>query len=441
MSRKFISTLGTGNYLSCKYYNKDISIETRFIQEALIEMYMNNPTKDDKVVIFITEKAWQKNWCNNDDSSTGLKDILDKKYPDINVKAVKIKEGNSEEELWDTFDKILNEIEDDDNIIFDITHGFRSIPMQVLAVINYAKVIKNNVNLLGIYYGAYEARNKLTNEAPIFNVSIYNDILNWTSAANSFINYGNSDEIYDLYNEKLANGHKEIRPLEKFIRALKDFTNTISTCRGKIIKKSETKDYKKRMKRSIREAAFQVNENLSTLNSISEKDKLSIKPFERLFNKINYRLKDFDCDSNLEIGIATIKWCKKNHLIQGAYTAIDETIKTYVCNKYGLDDTLKENRDLICKSAMINMIRENRKAYIDMKITKSEDLKIYNKIKDTLPIEIAVLANKVSKLRNDINHFGFLDKSSSYVKFEDDLDNIINEFLSILDKYNNKDFI
>ena len=89
--------------------------------------------------------------------------------------------------MWDTFNKILDEINDDDQIIFDITHGFRSTPMQILVVLNYAKVIKKNVKIKGIYYGAFENRDNVTNIAPIFDLSNYDEILDWTAAADSFI--------------------------------------------------------------------------------------------------------------------------------------------------------------------------------------------------------------------------------------------------------------
>lgn len=473
MKRKFISVLGAGTYYKCVYFNGNEKVETRFIQEALIEMYMKNATEDDEIVIFITPKARENNWEDGyikkkgiksrlsglpdekiaqvesilgkdemwEDKEIkvkGLKRTLEERYPNVKIREVEIKEGSNEDELWDTFDKILNVIEDNDNIIFDITHSFRSIPMQVLAVLNYASVIYKNVKLLGIYYGAYEA--KTGNEAPVFNLNIYNDILKWTSASKNFINYGNSNEICDLYKEKIEEGHKELKVIEKFIKALKAFTNNISTCRGKIITKAEAKNYRTRMDKSIYEAAVQIQNNFHNVNNLNEKTINSIKPFEKLLDKIKESLSDFNEESNFKIGLATIKWCQKNALIQNAYTAIDETIKTYVCDKYRLDNTTEKNRDFICKAAMVNILRERKNEKVNLNISDESDIRIYNLIKETLPMDIVKLSKKVSNFRNDINHFGFLNKSSSYITFRDKLDGIICELFTIIDKYKDVDF-
>ena len=169
MSRKFISMLGTGNYSKCCYDNGIDKVKTRFIQEAVIKMYMKDITEDDEIVIFMTDVSKKKNWVDSDlivegistkfnrikeidnisrekinniikdlenyndkivkGEKKGLRTIIHDNFPGVKVKEVEVSEGKNTEELWDTFDKILNEIQDNDNIIFDITHGFRSIPM------------------------------------------------------------------------------------------------------------------------------------------------------------------------------------------------------------------------------------------------------------------------------------------------------------------------
>lgn len=475
MGRKFISVLGTGNYKECTYFNDNEKVKTRFIQEALIEMYMKDINLEDEVIIFITPSARKKNWEDGyliqygfknslkgisekkmkqvedilgtedvwEDKQIkvkGLQNTLKEKYPGVKITAVEINEGSTEEELWDTYDRILNVIEDDDNIIFDITHGFRSIPMQVLTVLNYAKVVKNNVNLLGIYYGAYEAKLKDKNEAPVFNLNIYNDILDWSFASKAFIKYGNSNEICDLYDEKVKEGHRELRKLEKFMDSLKAFTNNIATCRGRIITREEAKKYKTRMEKSIYEAAFQVQNNFIDIDKLEPKEINSIKPIENLFDKIRNSLSEFNGESNVDVGLATIKWCQRNSLVQNAYTAMDETIKTYVCSKYGLDDRTKKNRENICKAAMVNIGREKNNEDVKLKISEEKDIEIYELIKRTIPSDIIKLSTKVSTLRNDINHFGFLEKSSPYTKFKEELDELTQELFDIIDKYKDIDF-
>ena len=65
MGRKvFISFLGTGNYVNCKYQYPDgeISAPVRFIQEALINKLCQNWSDDDRIFILCTEASQKKNY-------------------------------------------------------------------------------------------------------------------------------------------------------------------------------------------------------------------------------------------------------------------------------------------------------------------------------------------------------------------------------------------
>lgn len=479
MSRKFISMLGTGNYSECCYDNGIDKVQTRFIQEAILQMYMKDIREDDEIVIFTTSISEKKNWIDNDliiegihtqiskikeiDDETnakinsivkildnyndkiiprgkkGLYTVLKDNFPQAKIKKIEVNDGKNEEELWDTFDKILNEIHDDDEIIFDITHGFRSIPMQILSVINYAKVIRKNVNLLGVYYGAFEARDKQTNITPIFNLSIYNDILEWTSAADSFISYGNSNQIFDLCLKKFINGHKELEPIKRFAEALKTFTTCIETSRGKIILKEDDMSNSKKFSKSIAASKDNVKSKYEEIVNLDSKNKQPIEPFEMLLDKIKESLENFNNDSNFSVGISTIDWCIKNNMIQNGMVALDETMKTYICNKYSLQDDIKETRDDIVKNAMmykaIKISKPHKKFY------NEKDKEIYELIIRTLPVEIAKLSDKVSNSRNDMSHFGFTQTTTSCNNLKSNLKELTLEFKKIVEKYKNINFI
>lgn len=479
MGRKFISMLGTGNYSECYYDNGIDKIKTRFIQEAVIKMYMKDITEDDEIVIFMTDVSKKKNWVDSDlivegistkfnrikeidnisrekinniikdlenyndkivkGEKKGLRTIIHDNFPGVKVKEVEVSEGKNTEELWDTFDKILNEIQDNDNIIFDITHGFRSIPMQILAVINYAKIIRKNVNLLGVYYGAFEARDKNTNITPVFDLSIYNDILDWTSAAKSFISYGNSNEIYDLCLKKFINGHKELVHVKKFAESLKTFTTCIETSRGKIIPKEDAMNNTKKIEKSIAVAKDNVKSKYEEIMTLDSKNRQPIEPFKMLLQKIQERLDDFKSDSNFNAGMSTVNWCLENNMIQNGMSALYETIKTYVCSKYNIQDDIKKTRDDIVKNAIIYKAIKTTKTYKIFEDKKDEDM--YKLIIKTLPQEIAELSDRVSNSRNDMSHFGFTQTTSSCTKLKDNLKAFILEFNTIIKKYKNINFI
>ena len=89
-------------------------------------------------------------------------------------------------------------------VIVDVTHGFRSQPMLALAAGMYLRTVKN-VTIERIVYGAYEARDTHTNTAPIFDLTSFLDLIDWSVSAEQFIKYGNARPLSKL----LSNLHKE----------------------------------------------------------------------------------------------------------------------------------------------------------------------------------------------------------------------------------------
>lgn len=180
MSIHFLAVLGTNLYEPVKYQihesGKQVA-EHEFVQIAMLENIQNKQENIGKITIFLTEGAKKSNWedrkyTQRDIGSLakwvsakremiqegavkpGMKSILQNQYPQLYAKteAVDICNASTEEEIWSVFETIYNTIEDGDEIVFDITQSFRSIPMLAITIINYAKVLKN-CQLRGIYYG------------------------------------------------------------------------------------------------------------------------------------------------------------------------------------------------------------------------------------------------------------------------------------------------
>ena len=86
---------------------------------------------------------------------TGLEKCLSEIKLPCPVTRVEIPEGKSEAEIWEIFNIVFGSLEREDEVVFDITHAFRSIPMLAIVILNYAKMMKK-VTLSGIYYGAFE---------------------------------------------------------------------------------------------------------------------------------------------------------------------------------------------------------------------------------------------------------------------------------------------
>ena len=435
MARKLISFLGTNKYVPTTYQlyeGKEGSYTSSYIQDALIHICCKDWTTEDEAIIFITEKAYIENWDHLTDEERRLKEVL-KKGP-LSYRPIEIPDGRTEEEIWEIFDLVSGQIGEGDQVILDITHGFRSIPLLAIVILNYVKAAKN-VKILGVYYGAWESRDTTVtpNRAPIFDMTPLVEMQEWAQAVNTFLRYGNSGHLRDISKHQLnplLKTEKWAQNTRSFIESLYRFTMAINTCRGKSIQ-----GVGKANERSIMFAFHELQEKLSILNESDE----SLKPLMPLLSKIEKRMKPFHGKDILQTGLATIQWCIDHDLIQQGYTALEETLITYLCIRFQLDPTKYEDREQIVGEALgrrIHKLKENKKqkeGNQEESVKENEDsnqIKKIQEIYDTLEPDLVTLANKIKDSRNDINHFGFTKEVATYSYFQE---NIKKDFKKLMD--------
>ena len=196
MARHFLSVLGTGNYSETNYSLKEKHSYTKYIQEALLDLVFEELREDDKISIFVTDEARNKNWTP--EKGDGLYKILSEKASICECEPIKIPKGSNDEQLMEMFEIIYDRISENDEVYFDITHGLRNIPMFALTILSYARVLKN-IKIGGIYYGAFEVREY--NIAPVFDMTAYMSILDWATSAELMIKYGNANMMQNTYSE------------------------------------------------------------------------------------------------------------------------------------------------------------------------------------------------------------------------------------------------
>lgn len=488
MAKHFISVLGTGLYEPVQYSFEGAPLgKYEFIQAALIHHFQSELENGGKVSVFLTKGARKKNWENrlydeNDKTSAGrwksskknnviagelkhgLKEYLANEFGgNFAIEGVPIEDASTESQIWSVFQTIYDKIENDDEIIFDITHSFRSIPMLAITIINFARIMKN-CRVYGIYYGAYEA-NETDGIAPIIDLTVYNDILQWTSATDTFIRYGKADQIKQLYfskkdqlnkNTSKSDIQKEAwNKLKNIITAMSTLSDTLATCRGidasKIDGRNKTKPSK-----SIRCAYQKFKQETDAEKNYSELIK-EIVPLHQLLDKAKENYQPFDKEQDYMIGCEVIRWSIQSGMTQQGYTALEETVKTYLCYIYDIDNRSEQNRDgkigailnafvQFLKNYHEQVTEENQytsdsrifiKKYIEeeddstselYENSNSEWISKLNEIVWTLPIELAQISNKIKVKRNDINHFGFNQTPSSADNLKSDLVKLFEEF-------------
>lgn len=409
MARKvFISVLGFTNYGQCTYVKDEYkSTSVRFIQEATLGYLCQQMdwTANDVAYILLTDGAEKANW--NDDGHKnkdtgeilkceGLQSRLQKMDLPFDVNTInKLPDGNNEEEIWTIFERVFEELREGDELYFDLTHGFRYLPMLVMVLINYSKFLKST-SVKSITYGNYESRNEDTNEAPIIDLLPLSTLQDWTYAAGQFLESGNVQRLINLCNNELKPILKATAGKDENAATLRDFVNNLQTvieerqnCRGMNIIGSES---------------------LCKLKNIANKlESTIIAPLNPVFNEIKDSLIPFDENKNVENGFYAAVWCFQNNMLQQSATILQEFVISYFCLRHSIRLDDEDRRDLITSAFAIkfNHIQEN-----DWNNTDEEIQLIKIILNDELftSDKLINLFNNLSEVRNDINHSGMRSK-------------------------------
>jgi len=423
MSKALFAFLGTNDYLACNYELKDMGKVSyvRFIQEAVTELKCTEWTENDRIVIFLTSEARKKNW--NDDGQKdkdgkvirqdGLETRLNKlksgKHYKWQLKTVDVPDGKTEEDIWEIFQTVYETIGENEEVTFDITHGFRSLPMLLMVILNYARMLKN-ISVPGIYYGAFETLGPIykvrqmdieDRNAPIFDLTGFTGLFEWTTAINNFVEFGDAKHINSLTNKNVnpyLAKDTNARKLRDFARNLLALTEVIQTNRGADLLTNQRKN----------KSGFRIQELQDYLNR--DDDDSMIKPLQPLLDKINQKIEGFEPPDpvNINNGYKAVRWCIDHNLIQQGYTILQETLVTEKQFEYFGNINLENNQEReFISNAIKKLIHGNKKPEDD----KDNDVPAHG---DEI-IEFLIRStdeewlekyNNLSSGRNDINHAG-----------------------------------
>jgi CRISPR-associated DxTHG motif protein len=160
------------------------SYEGRTYVGQLFPEALRQFTEFDEMIVCATEDAARVAW-------PVLADLNDSR-----IRMLPIDVGETPSEMWATFDKIVACVERDDEVVFDITHGLRSLPFFVFLVAAYLKEARR-ARINAVYYGALElARNG--GPAPVLDLSQFTQLLDWMSALDRLRATGDGKPLADL---------------------------------------------------------------------------------------------------------------------------------------------------------------------------------------------------------------------------------------------------
>lgn len=421
--KKIVSFLGTGRYEEIIYSYDGVQLKTPYIQELVHKIV----GKDSLFIIGLTSYARERNWER-------LKSIFDE-Y-NVNYKTIDMLEGKNKSEVWKNFDKIFDEFEEKDEIYFDITHSFRSLPFVVMSVINYARFTKD-IDMKEIFYGAYEARETVNGEtvAPLFNLSAFTSITDWTMSADKFITTGATDKLEESIDRVTRpvlqgkNGEEKAHAIK--IKNLKDklkrFSDALYTVRG-----SDISRYGVELKDDLMRLKSQTGSGGGGTGVLEEAMPL-LKISDKMLSRVEHYTGDLVEDMN-----HSAKMCHDLNLIQQGFTILQENIISHVIEKYNTENNPPidmDNRggERFRAGMAISTLRASGNGKIREDCVETRD-----KIKKYVTNETSELYNDISNYRNDLSHAGFKEDRIKAEKFKSALKSHIARFEEIISKGRNE---
>lgn len=227
MSKIFISFLGTGapsakanelgyDSLTYRFEGDDAPYISRFAQRAIIESH--GVETFDRICLMMTPESKAKH-----------RDLLVEELLSIGCKSEQILEDDSittnqnTEQQWEWFDSLQRLINDGDEVVFDFTHGFRSVPIIFSTAISFLQRVKR-FQLLNAYYGYMVDRAAGTGE--IIDMAKFYRINEWADGVSRLVDMADASKLAELAEEGKADGFAALND-KNLTQALRELTNLI----------------------------------------------------------------------------------------------------------------------------------------------------------------------------------------------------------------------
>ena len=378
MSRKIITFLGAIPALGTPekpmkpttYAFKDNNGEEQKYDGYTFPEALRQFCQYDSMLVCVTAKAKTANWP----VLAALKDPR--------IEAVDIPTGNNTAEMWQIFTIITGHIKTADRVIFDITHGLRSLPFLVFLFAAYLKTAKQ-VTIEAIYYGAFDLKSENNGIAPVIDLSEFVSMIDWIAASNQFVETGDARQLSKLLNPNSDNSGTNKKAAETL------FNVSLATllCRP--------------LELGIRAEALGKD-----LFEAEQQQPNQVVPFEMLRQQVNQTFSSFvgnldnDAKAALQAQFRLIKWYHNNNRIIETMTLAREWLLSAVNYKLegSVDIDNRYTREDI--NDAIWEISQNR---------PPKELTNYGKIIHKWPEkrQLITVWNKVRTLRNTLDHAGY----------------------------------
>lgn len=409
---KFLTFIGTGKYEPVVYEWKGCkSQKVHLFPLAVCKIF-----KPQEVVVFVTNKS--KIARHPEHKKTYLEELKEAVTGICKIEQKEIPEGKNLEELWKLFEIISETVNEGETIILDVTHAFRSLPLLAFVVAAYLRKTKK-VQLAHILYGAYEAREKVGHEeiAPIFDLSLLLELLDWLSGAEQFLKWANARELSCILRKTHASlwQTRKTSPRE-LPRKLRDVGGILESLSRALFLAQPCE---------VMKTAYALSQKLEETSAEFER---WAKPFVVILKDVAQRIQGLACENpdclntqNLQTQQRIIEHLLKSGLYFQAITLAREWIVTYAIYLEGHDLCAWKDYDGIRKTIetkLNDLSRAQREKRMPAEISPEIQ-------------QIISLWQEITQLRNTVAHCGMRKDYVSSKTLEENIRSILDKVINI----------
>ena len=190
--RKILTFLGTGRYEESTIHIDELEFRERVFPLALIRYYkMQKPDEELSVFFFLTSEARDnKNWVEYTLPSLEAEQV---RYEALEIP----KDIETLEKTLGLIKEMIGVLSEGDEVVLDVTHCFRDIPLTASVVALYLKeVLDVKITIL---YGRFDS---VKNETHCTDLTFVTQLVEWIYAARVFKEYGYSNELGALADQR-----------------------------------------------------------------------------------------------------------------------------------------------------------------------------------------------------------------------------------------------
>ncbi|AIE73560.1 MULTISPECIES: TIGR02221 family CRISPR-associated protein [unclassified Synechocystis] len=394
---KIITFLGDRGGLDTIYQHQGKNYRGQVFAEALHQFCTY-----DAMLVCVTDKAKENSYP-----------IL-AAYNDPRIQPVHIPTGYTTEEMWQTFQLITAQINEGDRVIFDITHGLRSLPFLVFLFAAYLKAAKN-IEIQAIYYGALELREAKDNPAPVIDLSEFVGMLDWIAATDRFVKVGDGLPLAELLKNAIPGIERAndpaVRPLARQLDHASKIIGEISQAIA-LVRPLETLKLTVRLEKILNKADASFDQRAKPFTLIARQLLDEYGQFA-----LSDSLDSENLSRNLWLQFQMIDWYMKRGQVMQAMTLAGEWLISVVAYRLGsnhlLDNRQQVGFALNNGSAILQKKQPQKSSEFDQAFQALPDYR-----------ELSDLRGKLSEIRNDLAHVG-MNKNPKSAKNLMDLANKI----------------